>query len=253
MVIPIKSGQEIESMRRAGRILAGVMVQLLAAAKPGVKTKELDTLAEKLIKKADAKPSFKMVDNYQWASCINLNDGLVHGIPNDYQIKAGDLVTLDLGVFYQGFHADMARTLRVQAQSSREKERFLEIGQEVLRKATAMARPGNRVGHISQIIQQIVEKAGYSVSRKFTGHGIGRSLHEEPKIPCFLEGSINKTPKLKANMTLAIEVIYSQGRPEVKVAQDGWTASTADAKLGGLFEDTVLITETRPKVLTVVK
>lgn len=240
-------------MRQAGRILARVMAQVLVAAKPGVKTKELDRLVEKLIRQNDAQPAFKIVAGYQWASCININDGLVHGIPNDYQIKAGDLVTLDLGVFYQGFYADMARTLRVQAQSSREKERFLEIGQEALRKAIVVARPGNRVGHISQIIQQIVEKAGYSVSRKFTGHGIGRNLHEEPKIPCFLEGSINQTPKLKAKMTFAIEVIYSQGRPEVKIAQDGWTTTTADAKLGGLFEDTVLITETRPKVLTVVK
>lgn len=252
-MIPIKSSQEIESMRQAGRILAGVMVAVMKAVKPGVSTQELDKLAEKLIQQRGAEASFKMVAGYQWASCINLNDGLVHGVPGDDQIKVGDLVTIDLGVFYQGFHADMARTLWLRNQKGREVKKFLKTGRMALKEAIAAARPGNYVGQISQAIQQIVEKAGYSVSREFTGHGIGSKLHEEPRIPCFLEERISKTPKLKANMTLAIEVIYSQGRAVVKVAPDGWTVRTADGQLGGLFEDTVLVTETRPRVLTVVK
>lgn len=249
-MITIRSDQEIEIMRRGGRILAGVMDRVLAAAKPGVKTKKLDALAEKLIKKAGAKPSFKMVDNYQWASCINLNDGLVHGVPGDEQIKAGDLVTIDLGVYYQGFHTDMARTLWVGGVTI---NRFLETGQMALEKATAMALVGNHVGHISRAIQQTVEKAGYNVSRKFTGHGIGKKLHQEPKIPCFLEGKIKATAKLKPGMVLAIEVIYVQGQPEVKIDRDGWSAKTKDGQLAALFENTVLVTKARPKVITVIE
>jgi len=130
--------------------------------------------------------------------------------------------------------------------------RFLKAGRSALKKAIAVAKPGNYLGQISKTIQETIEKAGYNCSRQFTGHGIGRNLHEEPKIPCFLEGKIKATPKLKAGMALAIEVIYTQGKAKTKIAEDGWTAKTVDGQLGGLWEDTVIITEARPIVLTMV-
>jgi len=257
-MISIKNKKEIEIMKEGGRILAKVMAEVIGNTKPGVKTKELDSLAEELIVKNKAKPSFKMVKDYHWASCININDGLVHGIPGAYRIKLWDMVTIDLGVYYQGFHTDMARILWVRTQSAKRKaksenvERFLETGKLALKNAILVAKPGNYLGHISRAIQETIEKAGYSCSRRFTGHGIGKKLHEEPRIPCFLEGRIEETPRLKEGMVLAIEVIYTEGNPEVKIAEDGWTAKTVDGKLGGLFENTVAITKARPRVLTMI-
>lgn len=277
-MIPIKSKKEIKIMRMGGRILARVMAEVIKKTKPGVKTKDLDQLAERLITENEAGPSFKKVPGYHWASCINVNDGLVHGIPGNYRIKSGDVVTIDLGVYYQGFHTDMARTFWVAANSSpagdtskvsedftlEVKEagslgghslkvnKFLKTGKLALKKAIDAAKPGNYLGHISRVIQETIEKAGYSCSRKFTGHGVGEKLHEEPKILCFLEGKIKETPILKTGMVLAIEVIYTEGGSEVKVAKDGWTVRTVDGKLGGLFEDTVAITKAGPRVLTMV-
>lgn len=247
-MIPIKSKKEIEIMKEGGRILARVMAGVIKNTKPGVKTKDLDKLAERLIIENKAKPSFKMVKGYNFTSCININDGLVHGIPGEYKIKNGDVVTIDLGVYYKGFHTDMARTLRVRNQKSI--ERFLRVGRLALKNATAVAKSGNHLGHISQAIQETLGKAGYSPSRKFTGHGIGKKLHEDPRIPCFLEKRIEETPRLKEGMVLAIEVIYAQGKPGVKIAKDGWTAKTIDGNLGGLFENTVAITKAGPIILT---
>ena len=270
-MIPIKTKKEIAIMKKGGRILARVMAIVIENTQPGIKTKALDVLAEKLIIKNGGKSSFKMVKGYSFTSCININDGLVHGIPGEYKIKTGDVVTIDLGAFYKGFHSDMARTFQVAPGSSTsenntskvsedftlevkesEVNRFLKIGRLALKKTIATTHPGNHIGHISKAIQEVIEGAGYSCSRKFTGHGIGEKLHEEPKIPCFLEGKTKNTPRLKPGMVLAIEVIYSQGRPEIKLAKDGWTAKTIDGKLGGLFENTVAVTEVGSIVLTVV-
>jgi len=257
-MIPIKTKEEIEIMRRGGRILAGAMAEVIKNAKPGVKTEELDQLAEHLIIKNKAKPGFKMVKGYHWASCININDGLVHGIPGDYKIKTGDVVTIDLGAYYQGFHTDMARTFQVRAQSAKRKaqnkevEKFLEVGKLALKKATSMAQPKNYIGHISKAIQETIEAAGYNCSRQFTGHGVGKELHEEPRILCFLEGEIETTSQLKEGMILAIEIIYTEGSSEIKIAKNGWTVKTIDAKLGGLFENTVAVTKAGPSVLTMI-
>ncbi|MBL7150568.1 type I methionyl aminopeptidase [Candidatus Microgenomates bacterium] len=263
-MIPIKTKEEIEIMQRGGRILAGVMTEVIKNAQPGVKTKELDQLAEQLIIKNKAKPGFKMVKGYHWASCININDGLVHGIPGDYKIKTGDVVTIDLGAYYQGFHTDMARTLLVQNQKSnppagragiknqKSIERFLRVGKLALKNATAMAQPRNYIGHISKAIQETIEAAGYNCSRRFTGHGVGKELHEEPKILCFLEGEIETTSQLKEGVILAIEIIYTEGSSEIKIAKNGWTVKTIDAKLGGLFENTVAVTKAGPSVLTMI-
>jgi len=247
-MIPLKTKREISIMKKGGQILAKAMKLTLAQVKPGIKTRKLDQIAENFIRKHHAFPAFKMVNGYHFASCININDGLVHGIPNDYQIKKGDLVTIDLGVYYQGFNTDMARTILVG--SNQEKERFLKAGQLALEKAKKMARAGRRVGHISQTIEKIIKAHGYRPSLRFTGHGVGKKLHEEPVIPCFLKEPLKKTPLLKTGMTLAIEVIYTQGQPETKTDKDGWTARTIDGKWGGLFEDTVAITQTGTITLT---
>lgn len=255
-MIPIKTGKEIEVLKKSGQILAQVMSEVIKNVQPGIRTNDLDRQAERLIIANKAKPSFKMVPNYFWTTCININDGLVHGIPGDYQIKAGDLVTIDLGVYYQDFHTDMARTFRVAKgkwqMANGEVEKFLETGQLALKKAIAVAQPGNHLGQISKEIQETIERVGYNCSRKFTGHGIGKDLHEEPKIPCVLDEKAKNTPKLKPGMVLAIEVIYTQGKPEVVISNDGWTVTTADGQLGGLFEDTVLVSKAGPSVLTVI-
>jgi len=255
-MISIKTKEEIEVMRQGGRILASVMEETVKKAKPGITTKDLDKFAEKLIIKQGAKPSFKMVKRYKWATCMCVNNCVVHGVPNDYQLKEGDVLGIDIGVFYQGFHTDMARTIKIKNEKLKTKneeeiEKFLETGKIALQKAISQARVGNRAGHISKAIQDTVEGAGYSVVKTLVGHGIGRKLHEKPQIPGFLRGRIKDSPLLKKGVTIAIEVIYNLGKDEVVLKKsDGWTILTKDGSLSGLFESTVAIMEKKPIVLT---
>lgn len=259
MEIPIRNSQEIKIIRRGGCRLAKIMRQLLKEIEPGVSLEKLDRLAELLIGKEGGKPSFKMVKDYHWATCLNINQGVVHGIPNQYQLRVGDLLSLDIGIFYQGFHTDMARSVKVKGKNDpstslgvndRVKEKFLEAGEEALKEAIQLAKPGNRVGHLSAAIEGEIRKAGYRPIEALTGHGVGRNLHEEPQIPCFLKGKIESTPRLKPGMVLAIEVIYAQGNPEIALEDDGWTIETADGSLGGLFENTVVVTKDGSEILT---
>ncbi|KPJ70643.1 hypothetical protein AMJ51_01300 [Microgenomates bacterium DG_75] len=247
-MIPLKSAKEIRIMEKGGRRLAEVMESLLAKAKPGVSLKEIDNLAEELIAKKRGKPSFKMVEGYHWATCLNVNQSVVHGIPSDYRLRKNDWLSVDLGLFYQGLHVDMARTIRVGKKS--QKEKFLETGKKALAKAIKASQPGNRVGHLSQAIEKEIKKGGFRPIQALVGHGVGKKLHEPPQIPCYLGKKIEKTEKLKPGMTLAIEVIYTQGKPDVAVKDDGWTVETDDGKLAGLFEDTVAVTKQGPLVLT---
>lgn len=252
-MIPIKTEKEIKIMKEGGQKLALVFAEVVKRIKPGVALKKLDDLAGELIIKQGGFPSFKTVKGYHWTTCININEGVVHGIPNDYQIKEGDLVSLDMGMLYKGFHTDMARTLCVRMQNSKCKsqdEKFLEAGREALKAAIKAAKAGNRVGHISAAIEKVIRKAGFSPVEDLTGHGVGKKLHEDPQIPCFLAQPINKTPVLQPGMTLAIEVIYTWGKPDLVLAEDGWTIKTADGKPAGLFENTVLITKKEPVILT---
>lgn len=256
-MISIKTEEEIKTMKKGGKILAWVMKKIIQRAKPGVSTLELDKLAEKLIEKGGGRASFKMVPRYHWATCMCVNDCVVHGIPGKYQLKEGDILGIDIGVFYKGFHTDMARTLRVRSQNSKLKtqgdaiDKFLKTGKMALKEAVSQVKVGNRVGHISKVIQDTIENRGYSVVKTLVGHGVGRDLHEEPQIPCFLKGKIESTPLLKKGMMLAIEVIYNLGEGEVILKEsDSWTILTKDGKLSGLFEDTVAITEKGRVVLT---
>lgn len=253
-MIHIKSKKEIEIMETGGHILADVLGQVVDAIKPGMTELELDLLAEKLILEKGAAPGFKKVRGYHHTVCMSTNDAVVHGIPGNYRFKEGDVVGVDCGVYYKGFHTDMAETKVVQGSKFKVQnsiEKFLEVGKIALDAGIAQAVAGNRVGHISKAIQDIVEKEhGYSIVRSLIGHGVGRDLHEEPEVPGYLHGSIEKTPLLKEGMTIAVEVIYNMGGKEVVLDEDGWTIRTEDGSLAGLFERSILITGKSPVILT---
>jgi len=257
-MIPIKTEKEIRIMKEGGQKLALVFAEVVKRIKPGVSLEKLDDLAEELIIKQGGFPSFKTVKGYRWTTCININEGVVHGIPNGYQIKEGDLVSLDIGMLYKGLHTDMARTLWVQNPKSkfsaspagRQNPKFLEAGKEALKEAIKAAKAGNRVGHISAAMEKVIRRFGFNPVKELTGHGVGKKLHEDPQIPIFFSKPIAKTPVLKPGMTLAIEVIYTWGKPDLVLAEDGWTIETADGKPAGLFENTVLVTKKEPIVLT---
>ena len=241
-------------MAEGGEMLAGIRDEMVRVAKPGMTTGRLDALANKLITEAGGKPSFKMVPGYKWATCININDMVVHGVPDDTKIRRGDKIGIDVGMYYLGFHTDTSTTVvtNLKPQTPSPKlTKFLETGRLALRLAIEQARPGNRIYDLSEAMQKIVEGAGYSVVRALTGHGIGRELHEEPAIPCFTTGQRKHSPEIVPGMILAIEVMYNQGTEEVAYAnEDGWTIATADGKISGLFEETVAVTARGPVVLT---
>jgi methionyl aminopeptidase len=251
-MIKPKTKKEIEIMQKSGKILGEVISELLKMVRPGVSEIEIDKKAEELIRKKGAQEGFKEVPGYKNTICISVNDVVVHGIPTEYRLKEEDIVGIDCGVYYKGFHTDAAETVRVSKKGKKDEvDRFLEVGKTALFAAIGKARAGNRIGHISRTIQDIVEGAHFSVVRNLVGHGVGRSLHEEPQVPGFLDVSIDRTPLLIPGMTIAIEVIYNMGGKEVLYKNnDGWTIVTADGSLSGLFERTVLVTEDKPVVLT---
>lgn len=259
----IKTPAEIETMRIGGKILSDVLWEVMAAAKPGVSELELDSLAERRIRERGGEPGFMKVPGYHHTVCFCTNEVVVHGIPSDYRLKAGDVVCIDCGVFYGGFHTDMAETIVVQsaegeglpagkAGQSVEKKKFLDTGKRALEAGIAQATLGNRIGHISRAIQDIVEKdGGYSIIRTLVGHGVGKELHEPPEVPGFLDRAVEKTPLLKTGMTLAIEVIYTMGGPEVVYkGNDDWTIISKDGSLSSVFERTIVIAEQGPEILT---
>ncbi|HYM65612.1 MAG TPA: type I methionyl aminopeptidase [Candidatus Sulfotelmatobacter sp.] len=250
-MINIKSQKEIEIMKKGGQILAETLWEVLGIIKPGVSELEIDALAEKLIKEKGGEPGFKKVVGYKNTICVSTNDVVVHGIPSEYKFKEGDIVGIDCGVFYGGFHTDMSETVIVGSSKDKEIQRFLDIGKEALEEGIIQAKTGNHVGDISKTIQNIVEvQNGYSVVRSLVGHGVGKDLHEDPEIPGFLVGKIDKSPLLKEGMVIAVEVIYNMGSPDMILDDDGWTLRTKDGMLAGLFERTIAITKNGPLVLT---
>lgn len=257
-MIAIKSKKEIQSMRTGGNILSDVVWEVCGAAKTGVSELELDALAERLIRQKGGEPGFMKVPGYRHTICACTNTVVVHGIPRAYRLKEGDIIDIDCGVFYEGFHTDMCETIRVRSGEGDKKYKedtvdiFLKTGRRALTEAIAVAIAGNRIGHISKTIQTIVEKeGGYSVVRSLIGHGVGRQLHEAPEVPGYLDGPIEKTPLLKSGMTIAIEVIYNMGKPDVVYSgSDDWTIVSKDGSLSAVFERSVAITEEKPLVLT---
>ncbi len=253
-MIHIKTEKEIQIMAEGGKILSDVLWEVLRNAKPGVSEIELDKLAEELIVKRGGEPGFKKVTGYNNTICVSTNDVVVHGIPTEYKLKEGDVLGIDCGVYYKGFHTDMSETIRIQnLQLKVQKDdidKFLEIGKEALDEGIKQAVADNRIGHISKVIQDIVEGQGYSVVRSLVGHGVGRKLHEEPEVPGFLQGKIEETPILKNGMTIAIEVIYNMGKSEVAIDSDNWTIRSKDKSISGVFERTLAIANTEPLILT---
>ncbi|MBI2019553.1 type I methionyl aminopeptidase [Candidatus Daviesbacteria bacterium] len=249
----VKNSYEQKLMRQSGVIAAKALKRSLESIKVGVTELEVDKEVEKEIYKNGGDISYKTVQGYQYATCITVNEEVVHGIPADRKFEGGDLVSVDLAVMYKGWHTDCAWSILVEEKGEidsdrEEKIRFLQVGEQALRDGIDQATEGNRVGDISAAIQKRVEEAGYSVVRSLVGHGVGKSLHEDPEIPGF--GIKGKGHLLKSGMTLAIEVIYTKGDHEVVLGQDGWTFSSADGSWGGLFEMTVIVGKEGAEVLT---
>lgn len=248
-MVEIKTEEEIEIMKEGGRKLRRVLDAVLAAVQPGISKLELDKIAEKEMQNQGGEPGFKRVPRYHWSTCLTVNNEVVHGIPNQTVLKSGDVLGIDLGLYFRGFNTDLATTVIV-GNSDNEKDKFLTAGKEALESAIKQAKPGNHVGDISLAIQEKIKSAGYSPVKGLTGHGVGRELHEDPSIPCFLDKEVKKTPELKKGMTLAIEVIYNQGTPELVLTDDGWTIVTKDGKISSLFEETVAVIGSGPLILT---
>ena len=246
-MIVLKSLQEIELMRQAGRIVGEVLYELSQAVKPGITTAQLDILAVRCIRKNNAEPAFLGYNGFPASICVSVNEELVHGIPGLRRLKNGDIVSIDVGVHYKGYYGDAAATFPVGKVSSSAAQ-LIEVTRESLNRAIKKAIPGNRLYDISYAVQSYVESQGFSVIRSYVGHGIGSRLHEEPQVPNF--GMPGKGPLLEPRMVLAIEPMVSAGTWEVETLGDQWTVVTRDRSLSAHFEHSVAILEDGPKILT---
>jgi methionyl aminopeptidase len=247
-VIILKSPSEIEKMRRAGAIVAATRQKVADAVRPGVTTADLDRIAEKHIADEGAIPNFKGYRGFPATICASVNEQIVHGIPGKRVLKEGDLVSLDFGAIWEGYHADSAITVFCGEPSSGEVEKLVRVTEESLQAGISQVREGKRLSDIGHAVQQVVEGAGFSVVREYVGHGIGQSLHEDPQIPNY--GEPGRGPALQPGMVLAIEPMVNLGGWETRVLADDWTVVTADGSLSAHFEHTVALTEDGPEVLT---
>jgi methionyl aminopeptidase len=248
MGITIKSEREIDLMRQAGRMVAEVLAILAKSVKPGLKTKELDIIAEREIKRLGGKSSFKGYRGYPAHLCVSINDEIVHGIPGDRIIREGDIVSLDFGAVFKGYQGDAAKTVGVGVVTP-QAEALIKTTEGALMAGLQMARDQNRLGDISSAVQQYAESRGFSVVREYTGHGIGRQMHEDPLIPNF--GVAGTGIVLKKGMTLAIEPMLNAGEWRTRLDNNEWTVHTADGSLSAHFENTIVITDGDPEILTI--
>jgi len=246
-MVVLKSSWELARMRQAGRVVAKVLSALKESARPGVTTAELDSLAYRIITKEKAVPSFKGYRGYPASICTSLNEEIVHGIPSSRRLQEGDIVGLDVGAIYKGYHGDAAITVGI-GNISQQARHLIEAAAGALEAGIAQARPGNRIGDISYAIQQHAESRGYSVVREYMGHGIGREMHEPLQIPNF--GTPGYGIVLKPGMTFALEPMLNIGTWRTKVLADQWTVVTEDGKLSAHFEHTIAVTEGEPEILT---
>lgn len=254
-MVTIKSKREIELMREAGRVTALTHKAIEEAIKPGMTTADLDRIAEETMKKNGAvsaekgyNPGIKGVPPYPAATCISINDEVIHGVPSKKRIiKDGDIVSIDLVALKNGYNGDAARTLMV-GNVSKEAKRLVEVTKQAFFEGIKYARKGNRIGDISHAIGEYVKSQGYSVVREFEGHGIGKDMHEEPEIPNY--GKAGRGIRLEPGMTLAIEPMVIAGSPNILELDDGWTIITEDGSLSAHYENTILITENEPEILT---
>jgi len=246
-MIPIKTERELLFMRQACAVARLVLDEVAAWVRPGITTRDLDDFGAGRIRHCGGRSAFLGYRQYPCHLCISVNDEVVHGLAGSRRLDFGDIVSLDVGVIYNGFVGDNARTVAVGG-CSVEAQHLMDVTEQALYEGIGRARPGNRVSDISRAVQRYVESHGCNVVREFVGHGVGRSIHEEPQVPNFVDGQ--KSPKLRPGMTLAIEPMVNAGSREVRILNDGWTVVTKDGSLSAHFEHTVLITELEPEILT---
>jgi methionyl aminopeptidase len=246
-VIIRKSASEIETMARAGRVVADTLALVAEHAQPGITTAELDAIADEFIRAEGGIPTFKGYRGYPAATCLSPNDMVVHGIPGATKLKDGDILSVDVGVTLDGFVADSAWTYAI-GTITPEAQRLLDVCEAALEAGIEAARLGNAIGDISRAVQTVTEEAGFGVIRTLVGHGVGRSMHEDPQVPNFV--SSHRGAELKEGMTIAIEPMITVGEPEVYVHDDEWSISTEDGSLAAHFEHTVAVTAEGPRILT---
>ncbi|MCI9429624.1 MAG: type I methionyl aminopeptidase [Lachnospiraceae bacterium] len=248
MAVSIKTAREIELMRQSARLLEDVFASLEAAVRPGISTKEIDRLGEKLIREHGCEPNFLHYNGYPASICVSVNDEVVHGIPhNAHILQEGDIVSLDAGLIYKGYHSDMARTFGV-GEISEEAKKLIQVTRQSFFEGIKMAKPGNHLYDISNAIDSYVTPHGYGIVRDLVGHGIGTKLHEDPQVPNFAQKK--RGLLLRAGMTLAIEPMINMGRADVEWLDDDWTVVTEDGSLSAHYENTILITDGEPEILT---
>ena len=247
-MIAIKNERELALMRQACKITAAARALAGEMVRPGVTTKQIDKAVHDYIVSQGAKPSFLNYNGYPASACISVNQTVIHGIPGGYTLCDGDIVSIDVGAYYKGFHGDCAATFACGAISA-ETQKLIDVTKQSFYEGIRFAKRGHRVSDISHAIQTYVESNGFSVVRSFVGHGVGAQLHEEPEVPNF--GAAGRGPRLLPGMTLAIEPMVNVGTHEVRVLRDGWTVVTTDGKLSAHYENTVLITDGEPEILTV--
>lgn len=247
-MIPIKSQREIACMRDAGRITGEAIAAAALAIEPGVTTRQLDTIIRNTIEMRGATPSFLGYRGYPASACISVNDVVIHGIPDGRKLVEGDIVSLDVGAFYNGFHGDSGATFGV-GRISAEAQQLIDVTKQCFYQGLAFCHTNARVSDISLAISSHAAQYGYAVVKKFTGHGVGAQLHEEPEVPNFVSGQ--RGPRLVSGMTIAVEpMVIMGGNPDVKVLKDGWTVVSSDGSLTAYYEHTVLITNNEPELLT---
>jgi methionyl aminopeptidase len=245
--IKLKSEADLKLMRPAGAIAARVLDEIMGFIRPGVTTRQVDEFAAAQMKVHGGKSAFLGYRNYPSHTCLSVNDEVVHGLAGERELRFGDIISVDVGVVYKGFIGDNARTMAVGG-CGVQAQQLMEVTEASLYKGIAAAVAGNRVTDISRAVQDYVESKGFSVVREFVGHGVGRTMHEEPQVPNFVDRKSND--KLVPGMTIAIEPMVNAGRPEIKILKDGWTVVTQDGSLSAHFEHTVLITDGEPEILT---
>jgi len=246
-MIILKNDRDIEAMRVSGAVAAEVLDMVGNWIRPGVTTREIDAYAAALIRERGAKSAFLGYRKYPGNLCISVNEQVVHGLPTDRRVQFGDIISLDVGVLYRGYIGDTAKTVAVGG-CDLLAQKLIDVTERALYEGIAQAVPGNKVADISRAIQSYVEGNGFSIVREFVGHGVGRSMHEEPQVPNFVENK--PSPKLRPGMTLAIEPMVNAGKAAVEILRDGWTVVAKDGLPSAHFEHTVLITENEPEILT---
>lgn len=255
-MILIKSSKEIEYMRESGRIVGLALNEIEKAIRPGITTHELDRIANDVLKHEGAIPSFKGQEGFEGSEpypatiCASVNNQVIHGIPDSYALKEGDIISIDMGAVKNGYHGDAARTFAV-GEISKEAQKLIDVTRESFFNGIKFAKVGNRVSDISHAVQEYVESFGFSVVRDFVGHGVGKELHEEPEVPNF--GKPGHGPRLEKGMVIAVEPMVNTGKYDIDILKNGWTVVTKDGSLSAHYENTIVITDGEPEILTLIK